>query len=260
MQESIFYVDQRWPELKELAGQGAIVILPVGQTEEHGPHLPVGCDVMIAQDTAERVALEARKEMPILVLPTIWAGYSGKGLLNWPGTITLPPEVVIGTVESIVTSLAGSNFRKVLVMNAHGHHEGILRVAARKIADRCEVTLVVSNIWRMAEEVVQRVRESEDGGCNHACEYETSLLLAAGKRVDMAAAEDEPVKPASRFVGGDLITRHGAKVFWSTWGHTRSRTGTYGCPTKGTAEKGRTIMDETVREYLDLLREMRRAR
>lgn len=260
MQESIYFLDQRWPELKALAEQDAIVILPVGQTEEHGPHLPIGCDVMISEDTAVRMAEEVRGEMPVLVLPAIWAGYSGRGLAKWPGLITLAPELVIATVENIVASVAASGFRKVLVINSHGHHEGILRVAARKIADRCDVTLVVSNIWRMAEEVVQEVRDSPEGGCNHACEYETSLLLAAGKRVDMSQARDEPVRPASRYVGGDLITRHNARVFWSTWGHTRSETGTYGCPTHATAEKGRTIMDATVREYVNLLRDMRRAK
>ena len=259
MQDSIYYSDYRWPELKAFAEQGAIVILPVGQTEEHGPHLPVGCDAMISRDTAEQVAKAARPEMPVLVLPTLWAGYSGKGLFNWPGTLSLPPEIVIGTVENLVFSLTQSGFKKVLIMNSHGHHEGILRVAARKIADRCEVTLVLSHIWRLAEEIVQEVRDSEEGGCNHAGEYETALMLALGKRVDMEQAVDEPVTAASRFVGADLITRHQAKVFWSTWGHTRSRTGTYGCPTRATAAKGQTIMEATVQAYLELLRDIRKA-
>ncbi len=260
MQDSLYYSDYRWPELKTLAEQDAIVILPVGQTEEHGPHLPVGCDAMISLDTAERVARAAQKEMPVLVMPTIWAGYSGRGLKKWPGTITLPTDVVIATVEHIVVSLVDSGFTKVLVMNSHGHHEGILRVAARNIADRCSVTLVVSHIWRMAEAIVARVRTSEEGGCNHAGEYETALLLATGKRVDQTQAVDEPVRPASRYVGGDLMTRHHAKVFWSTWGHTSSRTGTYGCPTRATAAQGQAIMDATVLEYLELLREMRQSK
>ncbi len=259
MQDSVYYTDFRWPELKTFAEQDAVVILPIGQTEEHGPHLPVGCDVMISQDTAERVANEARKEMPILVMPTIWAGYSGKGLSNWPGTITLPPDIVIATVENVIVSLVGSGFKRVLVLNSHGHHEGVLRVAARKIADRCDVTLVISNIWRMAEGIVQKVRDSDEGGSNHAGEYETSLLLAMEKRVDMSLAEDEPVKPHSRYVGCDIITRHNAKVFWSTWGHTTSKTGTYGCPTEASVSKGAKIIDATVHEYLELLREMRNA-
>lgn len=257
MQESVLYTDYRWPELKAFAKRNAILVLPVGQTEEHGPHLPVGCDAMISGETAERIALEACQEMPILVLPTVWAGYSAKGLSNWPGTVSLPPDVVIATVENIVVSLVSSGFARFLLLNSHGHHEGILRVAVRKIADRCNATVVLSNIWRMAEEAVQSLRDTAEGGCNHAGEYETSLLLSMNKRVAMDDAEDEPVVPRCRYVGGDLLTRHNAKVFWSTWGHTRSTTGTYGCPTAATADKGHAIMNATVEQYLELLREMR---
>ncbi len=82
-------------------------------------------------------------------------------------------------------------------------------------------------------------------------------MLGMEKRVDMSEAEDEPVKTRNRFVDGDLITRHNAKVFWSTWGHTSSKTGAYGCPQAATAEKGKEIMEATVNEYLELLQKMR---
>ncbi|MHB0938456.1 MAG: creatininase family protein [Armatimonadota bacterium] len=257
MQDSIYYTDQRWPELKALAEQDAIVLLPVGQTEEHGPHLPVGCDVMISEETARQVAEAAKAEMPVLVMPCVWAGYSGKGLFAWPGVISMPPELVIAMVEHIVISLYQSGFKKVVIMNSHGHHPGILRVAARKINDQCDMHVVVTNIWNMAQDVVTRVRESELGGCNHACEYETSLLLDWKERVDMSAAVDEPVKPHSRFVTGDLCP--GSKIFWSTWKYQQSETGTYGRPTLATAEKGAEITKETVDQYLILLRELKAA-
>ena len=256
MGESIYYYDYRWPELEKLAEKNAIIILPVGQVEEHGPHLPVGCDTMISQETARLIAKKVNNEFPVLVLPPIWAGYSGKGLFKWPGTISIPPEIVIATIENIIVSLNKSDFKNFLIINSHGHHEGILRVAARKIADTCKVTLIVSNIWRMAEEAIQEIRESADGGANHAGEYETSLLLAMDKRVNMAEAKDEPVKQHSKYITGDIITRYKDKVFWSTWGHSSSQTGTYGCPTKATKEKGDIIMDATVKQYLNLLREV----
>ena len=246
MQDSIYYIDQRWPELKALAEQNAIVLLPVG------------CDVMIAEETAKRVAEAARAEMPVLVMPTVWAGYSGQGLFAWPGVISLPPEVVIATIEHIVLSLHKSGFKKVVVMNTHGHHDGILRVAGRKIGDQCDSHIVITNVWNLANEVVGRLRESELGGCCHACEYETSLLLDWGKRVDMSLAVDEPVKPHSRFVSGDNFAS--SRVFWSTWRFQKSETGTYGCPTLATAEKGAEMTKETVEMFMTLLRELRAAR
>ncbi len=256
MQESIYYTDYRWPELAELSRQQAIVLLPVGQVEEHGPHLPVGCDVMIATETARQVALAAQEEMPILVMPTVWAGYSGAGLFAWPGVISLPPELVIATLEHIILSLHKSGFTRVVIMNSHGHHDGITRVAARKIADACDTHILVTNIWQLANEVVNRVRESELGGCCHACEYETSLLLHWRQRVEMSLAVDEPVRSHSALVSGDNFGP-GSRIFWSTWRFQHSQTGTYGCPTKATAEKGEVITRETVAAYLSLLRELR---
>ncbi|MHB9026842.1 MAG: creatininase family protein [Armatimonadota bacterium] len=258
MQESIYYTDLRWPELGELANNNTIILLPLGQVEEHGPHLPVGCDVMIAEETARLVAEAAQAEMPVLVMPTIWTGYSGKDLFNWPGVISLPPELVIGILEHTIISLNKSGFKKVIIMNAHGHHDGVTRVAARKVADQCDSTVVVTNVWQMASEMMSHVRESAMGGCCHACEYETSILLHWGKRVDMSQAVDEPVVPHSTFVTGDLCGP-GSKVFWSTWRYQQSQTGTYGCPTKASADKGAIVTQGTVEQYLILLRELRAA-
>jgi len=255
-QGSIYYADMRWPELKRIAKQNPIILLPVGQIEGHGPHLPVGCDYMISTETARLVAEKASEEMPVLVMPTLWAGYSGKGLFKWPGVISIPPELVISTVEHIVISLSKSGFKNVVIMNSHGHHDGVLRVAARKIADVCDVNIIVTDIWRLADDAVSRLRESKRGGCCHACEYETSVLLYFKKRVNMKAAKDEPVIPHSEFVSGDNFGK-GSKIFWSTWRYQKSKTGTYGCPTLATEEKGAIFTEETINNYIKLFREIR---
>ena len=258
MQESLYYTDFRWPELKTFAQKGAVVLLPIGQTEEHGPHLPVGSDYHIATETARAAAEAVSQEFPVLVLPALWCGYSVKDLFDWPGLISMPPEVMISVIENICLSIGRSGFRKVVTMNSHGHHVGIARVAARKVADQSDVCVVVTDIWKMADDAVSRVRQSEPGGCCHAGEYETSLLLHFGKRVDIKAAQDEPVRPHSKFVSGDNFGAS-SKVFWSTWKYQKSRTGTYGSPSSGSAEKGELIFDETIAAYVSLLREVHSA-
>ena len=257
-QESIYFTDYRWPELKDFAERGAVVLLPIGQVEEHGPHLPVGCDCRISTETARAVAQAAARELPVLVMPTVWCGYSGKDLHAWPGIVSLPPELVIGMIENICVSLGTSGFRKVVTLNSHGHHVGIVRVAARKVADRSDVCVVATDIWKMAGDVVSRLRDSQPGGCCHAGEYEASLMLYLGARVNMAAAEDQPVVPHSPLVSGDNFGP-GSKVFWSTWRYQRSQTGTFGCPTVASVEKGEIIFKETVEAYLSLLREVHNA-
>ena len=232
--------------------------LPKGQVEEHGPHLPIGCDYRIAVETARSVAEAAAEEFPVLVMPPIWCGYSGKDLHAWPGIISLPPELVIGIIENICLSIAKSGFKKIITMNSHGHHVGIARVAARKVADQSDLCVVVTDIWKLADNIVSKVRDSEPGGCCHSGEYETSLMLHLGARVDVDAARDERVISHSKLVSGDLFGP-GSKVFWSTWRYQSSSTGTFGCPSAASAEKGRIIFKETVAAYLALLREVHAA-
>jgi len=257
-QDSVFYIDMRWPELKKMAADGAIVLLPIGQTEEHGPHLPVGTDVFIAQETARALGETAAREMPVLVMPAVWCGFSGHDLFRWPGVISMTPELVISVIENICVSLSKSGFKKIVTMNSHGHHDAIARVAARKVADACDACMVVTDIWKMANDVVTRLRKSGPGGCCHACEYETAILLHLQKRVNMKLAVDEPVKSHSSFVSGDNFGS-GSRVFWSTWRYQKSRSGTYGAPTFATAEQGRKMFEGTIDAYMKLLREVRRA-
>ena len=62
------------PELEEAIQKDAVVLVPIGQVEEHGPHLPVGTDTYIAQDVARQVAEKLQGELPVLVLPAVWSG------------------------------------------------------------------------------------------------------------------------------------------------------------------------------------------
>jgi len=242
-QKSVKYIDLRWPELKTYSKKGAIVLLPIGQTEQHGPHLPVGCDYYISTETALAVAQKASLKIPVLVLPTIWCGYSGNDLFQWPGAISMPPEILISVIENICLSLSKSGFKKIVTLNSHGHHVGITRVAARKVADQSDACVVVTDIWKLADDVVSKLRESQSGGCCHAGEYETSLLLYFGKRVDLKSAVDEKVVSHCPLVSGDNFGSS-SKVFWSTWRYQKSRTGTYGCPSTASAEKGKIIFEE----------------
>ena len=144
-------------------------------------------------------------------------------------------------------------------MNSHGHHVGIARVAARKVAEQCDAVVVVTDIWKMGNEAFTNLRESEPGGCSHAGEYETSLMLHFDKNVDMTNAKDEPVKSHSKFVSGDNFGT-GSKVFWSTWRYQKSQTGTLGSPLLATGEKGRKVTEATVAAYVELLREFHKSK
>lgn len=252
---SIYFSDQSWPQLQSAVSQDTLILLPVGTIEEHGPHLPVSTDCAIATHVAAAIAESVRGEIPVLVMPTVWSGYSTKEMSRWPGTIRVQPETLIAMLFDVCSSLVGMGFRKLVVLDCHGHHSGILNVVARKVADAHGVYMALTSPAKMSAEAFRRLRRSPQGGAIHAGEWETSLMLHFGEPVDMAhATADDVMRYHSEFVAGDNFCGQNL-VFWSTWGLQRSETGVYGDPTVAAAETGHAILEAIVEKYGRFLRE-----
>ena len=242
------------PQLAEVIARDPLALLPIGQLEEHGRHLPVSTDLVIAERVV-RAAAEGLRDAECLVLPAVWSGYSGKELAKWPGTIRLRTRVFADMVFDVVRSLTDMGIRKVVTVNGHGHHPAILEMVAREIADETGIYIACVDVAKMAAPAVARYRKSEPGGCIHGGEFETSLMLYLGAAVDMAQAHGDDLfryssvnVPADGFAGGK-------RVFWSTWGIQRSKTGIYGDPTVASAETGQLIFVEAVANLVGFCRE-----
>jgi creatinine amidohydrolase len=110
---SLYFQQLTSPQIEEAAKQDTLIILPVGQIEEHGPHLPLNCDCIIAEQTSRVVAEKICHEIPVLLMPTIWTAYSVKQVSRWPGLITFrEPETMIQMIYDILESLVKNGFRK----------------------------------------------------------------------------------------------------------------------------------------------------
>jgi creatinine amidohydrolase len=244
---SVYFADQSWPQLEQAIEANTLILLPVGQTEEHGRHLPVSTDAALASAVALQLA-EAlvAQGVPTLAMPTVWSGYSTKEMTRWPGTIRVRPQVLTDLVFDICGSLIEMGFRKLIVLDLHGHHAGLLRVVVRQIADAYDVHMALVSPATLSAEGFNKIRKSGRGGASHGGEWETSLMLYLGEPVDMTQATDEDVlRTHSDFVAGDGFMG-GGKVFWSTWGLQQSKTGIYGDPTVASAETGKAIMEGIV--------------
>ena len=246
---SIYFSDQSWLKLKEAVENNTLIILPIGQTEEHGMHLPVKTDAFIAGEVAKKVAEKIRNQLPVLVMPTIWSGYSMKAVSKWPGTIRLKPETFINMVFDVCGSLIEMEFKKIVLISAHGNHTGMLRTVVRKVADEYSIYMALTFPVLMAKEKFKKISKAGKGGSCHAGEYETSLMLyLAEDLVDMSkATSEDKLTYFSKF--------YPDKVFWSTWGVQRSKVGVYGDPTVATRETGKRIMEATVENYVEFIGE-----
>jgi creatinine amidohydrolase len=252
---SIDFMLNNYRELEQKIQQGAVVLLPIGQVEEHGPHLPVGTDAYIAEGVARRAAELLDGELPVLLMPCVWSTYSVNALGQWPGLIKVRTRTVIDLVHDIVASLLRMGFRKVILLNGHGNNPGLLDVALRELADEFEAAPILANVWSLSAESFNKVRRSAPGGAIHADEYETSLMLAMDYPVDMDEAPagesfrfESPFRARDTFAGKNVVT-------WSTWKLQQSRTGVYGDPTVASAETGSVVLDSTVQKLAELVRE-----
>lgn len=248
--------DQTSPQVGEHIERGALLILPIGTTEEHGPHLPVDTDARIAEGYGERLAQALLPDLPLLLMDTIRYGYSMKVMQNWPGTIVVPTRTFMDYVFAVCRSVLEMGFGKLVILDCHGHHDGPLKTLSRELGDACDRGIAIISPARLSAEAFQAVRRSEPGGAIHGGEWETSVLLHISPEVvDMSLATDVDVmRYRSDFVAGDNFTG-GQRVSWSTWHLQQSQTGLYGDPTVATAETGRVIMDAAVTEGARFLRE-----
>jgi creatinine amidohydrolase len=158
-------------EIGELA-PAALLVLPVGSTEQHGPHLATGTDALLAAVVAERAAAAASRPETILLAPTLAFGASDHHL-PFGGTLSLGVATFQAVLKDLLASAASAGVRRVFVLNAHGGNAAACAIAVAE-ASR-ELDLVAATA--MASDLVDPT-EIEGPLHGHAGSFETSLLLA----------------------------------------------------------------------------------
>jgi creatinine amidohydrolase len=260
--EKYLYSDLTWPEVNEAVEQKKVILLPIGSTEQHGPHLPLDVDNLIATS----VCLEAGRRSPdkILVAPAISYGYNIHAL-DYPGTMHVSHDHLLGFCLSVCKSFAYHGFKRIVIVNGHGSNSAVLELVSRRAILETDA-LVTSFMWMsllgIDPNFVPSVRESVfPGGSGHACEMETSIYLhLAGEKVQMEKAKDHIAwynrKGTASFQWLDLFGSGPVSVF--EWTSTFVEDGIFGQATLATAEKGRRVFEETVTRLVQFVEEFQK--
>jgi creatinine amidohydrolase len=217
-----------WPQIRELVDRGEeLCILPVGATEQHGPHLPVSTDA----DIAEAICREASRRTGVPVLPTLWAGSSHAHTAAWPGTLSLPARLLVDVVVELSRWVGAAGFRRLLLVNAHVGNLGPLRVAVDEIRTRGELRVGLVHWYELTPAIAAEVTaDAEDW---HAHAAETALMLYLRPMlVDTSRARDDP----------DRTT---GLVLSYTVPET-SVEGVTGAPSRATAQQGAKLFEAVV--------------
>jgi creatinine amidohydrolase len=217
-----------WPQVEELAGRGCVAVLPFGAFEQHGPHMPLSTDTIMAVELAGRLAGRAGA----LLLPPVHYGETS-GNDGFPGTISLGFDTVRHIALDICAGLRAGGVRGLVVVNGDYGNQAPLKLAAREARERLGYPVLVIDYPGLAE-VAAEVSQSPPAGHGfyHADEVETSMVLAIepeAVRMDLARAEYPEFPPAYGCTPVPL--------------REVSASGVFGDPRLATAEKGTRILE-----------------
>lgn len=236
------FAEMTWEELRDLPKERAIVILPVGAVEAHGPHLPLETDVIIAQAMAvagsSRLAATGWTPVILPALPFTAAPFAE----GFSGTVSVAAETVTRLVIDIADSLARHGFRWWAIANAHldPAHVGALQRAVDETRDRGAIGTIFPDLTR--KPWASRLTDEFQSGACHAGQYETSIVMAA--RPDLVRERARAALPDNPTSLSQAI-RAGQKTFEEAGGTSAY----FGYPAAATTEEGHATI-ETLGEIL----------
>ena len=242
---NVNYSELSWPDIKQAVEDDAIVILPTGCIEQHGPHLPLDCD---AGSPAAAVAqVQQQLGVRALVLPVLPYGPAAEHM-SFPGTISLSQETHMRVVREIVESLLSHGFRRIVIFPGCAGHMGIQAAVyglwSEERRKGRDVVIEVAPIFAgMA--AVQAVAQEHFPGIQdiHAGEFETAICLAT--RPHLVARDRIPDEDCR-------LPHHGS---WWPRIEEISASGATGSPRRATAEAGRELLEALQSSIADWLAE-----
>jgi creatinine amidohydrolase len=250
------YGELKWTDIEAMDKAHKVVLVPLGSLEQHGRHCPLLTDSMLGADMAARV--EAALPETVLLLPVQWLGSSDHHL-RFPGTISVPSTLYIDLVCHICECILAAGFGRIFLHLSHGGNDvpcqEVINRLGLKYRGRQDFWIASAGWWSLADEAL-RVPGMETARSTHACEYETSMVLALrAELVDMAQARGQQPRLESRYYFPDLTTTRRSKVNVSLPMEHMTGTGAMGRPDLATAAKGHRLLEAISAKIIDFVRE-----
>lgn len=256
MSDSVWIQDLTWEDISNRRhdSQGTVIV-PVGSTEQHGPHLPVGTDTMVAVALAEAGAVKTGA----LVAPPLWFGWSPHHMVL-SGTITVRPEILAEIGYDIACSLHAHGFDKLIFLNGHRIvNVTWLQIAGERIKRELDARVFIFDPANMSKEFSQ---DYDWGEVGHAEEIEGShMWYCYPDLVKMERARDNPhpQKPLysvdPRYAGDTLCYVPSSPAEMEK--AVQASGGTVGEPSKASPEGGRQYHEHLVQRLVEVIEQIR---
>lgn len=235
-------------ELARLAPDSTVVV-PLGSTEQHGPHLPVCVDAAIVSAIAERAVNDAGEKVRVLLGPTLPFGFSHHHLA-FGGTISIALPVYLDVLTEIGKSLVHSGFRRVVFLNGHGGNEA----AAAAVLDRLvhelgmDVHVAATSYWTLAADDLDSLQLEVGPVPGHAGGFETSCMLAIQPELVQLEAKKSGESVPSSLADPDIV---GARIRRPRiWERSSGRSDDAGAASEGIGEQVLAVVASAVARFL----------
>jgi creatinine amidohydrolase len=250
------WIDIYWPDIGAAGLSRWIAVLPLAATEQHGPHLPVGTDVMIGKAYLERVRELLPPTLPVTFLPLQPVGISTEHI-DYPGTLTLSTETALQEWMALGESVARAGVKKLVMVTSHGGNSAAMTLVAQDLRAQHGLFVVTTSWSRFGAPdglfSAQELRHGIHGGA-----VETSIMLARYPHAvrKEAIADFRPasidIEKAYRW----LSTQRPAAFAWQA--QDLHESGAAGDATQASADKGEKLIDHGARAFCELLAEVDR--
>lgn len=209
--KALILQDMSWFDVQEYLKTSDMVLIPIGSTEQHGPHLPLGTDSIIAQEICKRVSARTG----VLVAPVVFSGYSVYHS-GFPGTLSLEPKTMEEVLFETAEMLIKYGFRRFLFFNAHGGNGIVQANVLHRINKTTEAVAVSVGV---DSPIQQGFEEGSDFFDQHAGVSETSIMLyLTPDRVRMDRAEKPTIDFGPRrqaLLAAGRSNPVAMSIFWS---------------------------------------------
>lgn len=243
--------DLSGPQLGALLTERSIVVQPLGAVEQHGPHLPLSTDSVVATAVAEAAVAEVGEELDVWLLPTL--EYTKSNEHAWsPGTVWLSATTLLAVLDDLGRCIATTPAKRLVFLNGHGGNSALLNVANRELRLHHGLMTFLTHPGVPADQGGSSPA-GELGMGVHGGTDETSMMLhLAPHLVDMSKA----VRRVPEAMADNRYVRFGGRVSFGWLSNDFHPDGIIGDPTTADAASGKELFDGSVRAFCEALREI----
>ena len=220
-----------WKEVGDLA-KDTPVVLPIAALEQHGHHLPLYTDSYLLEEIIRRVS---STRTDVLLCPLQWLGNSDHHM-SFPGTVSANPRSYLDLLESMVETWITHGFKRIVLINGHGGNDVPGKQAVfesrQRHRNRKDLLLLMATYWNAGDPPPIESQGFVQHEMGHACEWETSMMLAVNANLVGDYLDAPDVSPGNAFLP--------ASRGWIT--NDRSEIGHIGFPKNASAEKGEFLL------------------